>query len=189
MNNLGCYRPRRIPHRDFGDCMQSITYRLADAISPGEMQRIVNISQLQPTEQQEIYKRRLIEDWLHANRHGICILSNPVAARIVIDSWYYYNGKQYDLFDWVVMRNHVHLIIRVYENVQLGRIIGHWKSYTGRLISNYFSIQPPIWEKGYWDRIIRDDNHYHKCRAYIINNPIKAGLDNWPYVSTKWHKE
>ena len=44
-----------------------------------------------------------------------------------------------------------------------------------------------FWMREYWDRYIRDENHFHSTIAYIHDNPVKAGLCaysyEWPWSS------
>ncbi|MDO4576212.1 MAG: hypothetical protein Q4D98_13475, partial [Planctomycetia bacterium] len=91
------YKPKHLPHWDFGEVAQTITYRLADSLSQNEYEKILTELNSVPPEQQSLYKRTRIENWLHQNRYGSCCLNNPEAAKIVIDAWYFYAGKRYDL--------------------------------------------------------------------------------------------
>lgn len=52
----------------------------------------------------------------------------------MVDTWRHFAGERCDQIAWVVMPNHVHVLIRVYEGVALGKIVQSWKSYTGRQI-------------------------------------------------------
>ena len=44
-----------------------------------------------------------------------------------------------------------------------------------------------VWAKDYFDRAIRNQNHFHRAVAYIHLNPVKAGLvdhaADWPFSS------
>jgi len=62
------------------------------------------------------------------------------------------------------------------SNVTLGKIIRHFKAKCTKLIRNqgYTEFQ---WQRGYYDRIIRNDIDLNKIRQYINNNPIKWDLD------------
>ena len=177
------YKPKRLPHWDFGDVAQTITYRLADSVSQSEYDKIqVEANNVLP-EQRDRYVRTCVEKFIHENRYGSCCLNNPHAAKIVIDAWYFYAGDWYDLYEWVVMGNHVHVLIRQYEGHRLGDIVGSWKSYTSKKISFLLNLPQPIWREGYWDRMIRDEGHFEKAKQYILNNPQKSGYNNWPYIS------
>jgi len=45
----------------------------------------------------------------------------------------------------------------------------------------------PVWHREFWDRYIRDEEHYQDTVDYIHNNPVKAGLSKspeaWPWSS------
>ena len=46
-----------------------------------------------------------------------------------------------------------------------------------------------VWQKEYWDRFIRGQNHFNKAVESIHQNPVKAGLvssaEDWPWSSVK----
>ena len=178
------YKHKRLPHWDFGEVAQTITYRLADSLSENEYNRILYEMGTLPLERQDLYKRTQIENFLHENRYGSCCLNQPEAANIVIDAWDFYDGNKYDLYAWVVMGNHVHVLIRQHEGYRLEDIIRSWKSFTSRQIAAKLHMPQPIWRDGYWNRMIRDAGHFQKVKEYIQNNPEKSGLTNWPYVSS-----
>jgi REP element-mobilizing transposase RayT len=51
---------------------------------------------------------------------------------------------------------------------------------------------PPVWHREYWDRYIRDDNHFQQAMEYIHQNPVKAGLVgkavDWPWSNARFSK-
>ena len=185
-SNKGKYRHHGLPHWDLGEVAQTITYRLADSIPPKVYEQILTEMRREPENYQNIYKRTQIEECLHANRYGSCILQKPEVAKIVIDAWKFHDGTEYDLYDWVVMPNHVHLLIRPYNGILLGKIIGAWKGFTAKEISKKFGVASQVWMAGYWDRMIRDAKHFQMARDYILGNPEKAGLTQGFYRSSDY---
>lgn len=98
------------------------------------------------------------------------------------------HNKRYDLIAYTVMPNHVHLLVKTYENFDLKQIVHSWKSYTANEIKKEIAGKLPalpakVWQCDYWDRFIRDENHFKKAIEYIHNNPVKAGLVKLP---EKW---
>lgn len=83
------------------------------------------------------------------------------------------------------MPNHVHVLIQQYQNTSLSKIIHTWKSYTAHKINNFCGQSGSVWDNDYWDRYIRDEEHFKNINHYIDYNPVKAGLantpDGWPY--------
>ncbi len=195
----GWYCRGYLPHRDHPGLLQSITYRLADSLPSSVLHAIeAELSSL-PSERQDRALRQRVDDWLDAG-HGSCLLRRPEAAACVVDTWRRFAGERYDLIAWVVMPNHVHVLVRVYENMDLGRIVQSWKSFTGRRIAPLTDDRKSrdgaqrsqagdggIWMREYWDRYIRDELHFDAILAYIHQNPVKARLvvepEAWPWSS------
>jgi REP element-mobilizing transposase RayT len=133
--------------------------------------------------------RKKVEAWLDSG-HGACILREPRVAAMVQENLLHHAGSRYHLGAWVVMPNHVHVLIRVQETWPLERIVHGWKSFTGKRIKDLLGIPAPIWQGEYWDRYIRDEAHWQKTRLYIEENPVAARLvstpTDWVWSSASW---
>jgi putative transposase len=188
----GWYSRGYLPHHDQPSLLQAITYRLADSLPAEVLSRFDAEVRRLPTARQEAERRRRIDAWLDSG-HGCCALRRPEAALCVVENWRHFDGTRYDLIAWVVMPNHVHVLIRVYEGIALGAIVQSWKSYTGRRIRAMMAadaggqVAHGVWMREYWDRFIRDEGHFHATVEYIHHNPVKAGLvsraEAWPWSS------
>jgi REP element-mobilizing transposase RayT len=127
---------------------------------------------------------------------------------IVSRCWFaipdYYSNVELDLF--VIMSNHFHGIIHItdlqHQRIQTGRggvtpplqklrsptlgdIIGYFKYRSTKHI-NQLSNSPGrrIWQRGYYEHVIRNEAELNSRRQYIMNNPLKWELDrnnpvNW----------
>jgi REP element-mobilizing transposase RayT len=84
-----------------------------------------------------------------------------------------------DLDDFVIMPNHLHGIIQINEVAHaLSNIIGSFKSATTRISrQNQLSPNQQIWQRGYFDHIIRTEKSLFCLRQYILDNPIQWHLD------------
>lgn len=212
--HCGWYSRGYLPHRDHPGLLQAITYRLADSLPAEALSRLDAELRRLPPEKQDAARRRRIEAWLDGG-HGSCALSWPEAAVCVVDTWQRFAGERYDLIAWVVMPNHVHVLIRTYEGVALGKIVQSWKSYTGRRIGEMMDARGSrpgsrpggrgsqgrgsqrrgsqgaqgVWMREYWDRFIRNEAHFCAAVDYIHQNPVKAGLvaraEDWPWSSAR----
>jgi putative transposase len=206
----GWYSRGYLPHCDYPGLLQSITYRLADSLPASALERIEAEVRSLPPQQRTRERRRRIEAWLDAG-YGCCVLGRPEAAACVVENWRHFAGARYDLIAWVVMPNHVHLLIRVYEGTSLGKVVQSWKSYTGRRIGAMMEdgragarrsqaggsragwssdeVVGGVWMREYWDRYIRDERHFEAVVGYIHDNPVKAGLvkkaEDWPWSSAR----
>ncbi len=102
------------------------------------------------------------------------------------------NGISLD--KWVVMPNHLHGIIAIASPHtslgdrpvaptgpaanSLGAIIANYKATVTRRI-NRLQDEPSekLWQRNYWDHVIRNDADLTRIREYIVNNPAQWELD------------
>jgi REP element-mobilizing transposase RayT len=95
----------------------------------------------------------------------------------------YFDGKRYALIAYVVMDDHVHVIVEVIHPYQLHDILHSWKSYSARNLDKDQKRDGQVWQHEYWDRIIRDVEEFEHKINYIDNNPKKR----WPGTKNyKW---
>ena len=75
------------------------------------------------------------------------------------------------------MPNHVHVVVSQEAGWTIGEVIHSWKSYTAHEILRRFGRAPnPFWQRDYFDRLVRNIDHFKSCNRYIAGNPIKARL-------------
>ena len=180
-----------LPHRNSQNVLQSITFRLADSLPQTKLKQLEVELKLLPVERQEPARRKQIEKWLDAGM-GCCALAQREVAEYVQNSLRHFHRERYTLHAWCIMPNHVHTIIQPHDD--LATIIQGWKSYTARWVlkqNQRLQLQIPksnqLWMREYWDRYIRDSNHYLRAVDYIHENPVQARLcaspADWPWSS------
>ena len=153
-----------LPHLDAPDLVQAVTFRLADALPGAIAERI-----RQQAKDDATLRRRLVAGQLDAG-HGSCRLRGGEAASLVEEALLHDDGGRYRLLAWVIMPNHVHVIVEL-AGTPLARIVGAWKSVTARRLGG-----GRVWQPDYFDRYVRDDRHLVAARRYVEENPVKAGL-------------
>ena len=129
-----------------------------------------------------------IDRHLDAARGGPLYLKQEPIARLVIAS-IRYNAEQlqhYELHAFVVMANHVHLL--VLPRVNPSRFLQSVKGYTAREANRLLGrTGQPFWQVESYDHWVRDDREGERIRAYIENNPVRAGLaanaEDYPWSS------
>ena len=180
-----------LPHRDAAHLIQSVTYRLGDSLPQAQLAQLQQELESFPKSERELQSRQQIEEWLDAGM-GCCALRHPEVARYVQDSLLHFHTDRYHLHAWCIMPNHVHILVEPLTD--LATIIQGWKSFTARWIlkqNKRLGLNIPqadhLWMREYWDRYIRNPEHYRKAVDYIHHNPVKAGLcqspSNWPWSS------
>jgi len=180
----GWYRHNKLPHFDEKYRIQSVTFRLADSLPKCELVKLEESLKLLPAERFEIEQRKRIESFLDAG-HGCCALKHDAIAETIQKTFTRFHGSKYGLLAWCIMPNHVHVLIRQIN--PLPSIVQSWKSYTGKWALRYLAEQglrspsgDTFWQPNYWDRYIRNENHFQKTLEYIHENPVKAGLCSKP---------
>lgn len=114
-------------------------------------------------------------------------LTEPALGQIVVNALRFLDGRKYILFDYTVMPDHVHLILRPLPAAgspqALWRITGSLKSWLARRINEIAGRRGPLWQDESYDHILRDQGDYLEKAAYIYDNPRRKGLVDDP---AKW---
>ncbi len=149
------------------------------------------------------------EEILHQADQGPTWLKEERIAKLVADSIEYRDGKAYRLDTYCIMSNHVHVVFKPfleesdvsvklyaerlgYESTEppLGVIMHSLKSYTASEANKMLNRSGAFWETESYDHVIRDEKEYHRVIAYVLNNPVKAGLvRNWGEWPWSWRRQ
>jgi putative transposase len=111
---------------------------------------------------------------------------------MVQDSLLKGDGLRYNRFSWCVMPNHEHSLMTRFEDAKLEDIMQAHKSYTAHEANKLRNRKGTFWMREYYDRMIRNEEHFHKALRYIEGNPVKARLcskpSDWPFSSAWFRK-
>jgi REP element-mobilizing transposase RayT len=183
----GWYSSKYLPHFDSPGAQQYLTYRLADSMPAerrGEWEALLRI-------EDDLKRQRELERYLDLG-HGACYLRDPRIADLVQNNLWHHDGVKYRLLAWVVMPNHIHVLIEVWQ-APLGKILQSWKGYTAKEANRILGREGTFWEEDYFDRYIRDEVHFRRVVRYIEINPVKAGLvrvaAEWPWNSAHFRDQ
>ena len=183
---------RKLPHWQQNERMYFVTWRLADSISAEKLaelnqQREFWLQQhpapLSPELEDEYHRRfsAKLDEWLDAGS-GECLLREGSLASLVAGALHHFDGERYELDAFVVMPNHVHVIFRIKEEEDLAEVLHSWKSFTAKEINKALGRDGVVWQREYWDRIVRDSDHLENIRKYIARNPEHAKLDAGEFI-------
>ena len=182
---MGAVRSRTrgyLPHFEIDDGVYSITYRLHDSLPPDALTRLVEerraLERYHSAELRHLFEISL--DRALDRQHGSAYLADDRIAAIVAKGFAHFDGERYRLFAWCVMPTHVHVVIKAYGG--LSAIVQSWKSFTAKEANRVLQRQGVFWAREYFDRIVRNEEDLSKTIAYVVNNPVKAGLRDWRWV-------
>ena len=175
-----------LPHFEAGAVPQHICFRLADSLPQDLLLQWEEELQRLTENDRETERRRRMEAALDRG-YGACWLRRPAVAVLVRDALLHFDGKRYRLHEWVIMPNHVHVLATPLDGTSLSGIVHSWKSYTAKQANKVLKRQGEFWQKDYFDRFMRDDEHYQATAEYIHRNPVMAGLcekeEDWEWSS------
>jgi putative DNA methylase len=176
-------------HYDGGELAQFITFRLSDSIPLGVIEQWKQELLPEPNDQREVQLRRRVELYLDQG-HGACFLRDAQIATIIEEALFHFDGQRYRLLFWVVMPNHLHLLLTPCPGHSISDILHSLKSFTSQMANRKLRRQGKFWQEDYFDRYIRDGKHFADVVAYIESNPVKAGLcsepKDWRFSSAWW---
>ena len=129
-----------------------------------------------------------IDRYLDTTRTGPLWLKREEIARLVAGASHHsaQHLRYYDLEAYVVMANHVHLL--VWPRAVAPKFLHSLKGYTAREANKILGrTGQPFWQKESYDYWVRDSAELERIRRYIERNPVKAGLvsrvEDYPWSS------
>ena len=200
---------RNLPHWQPLGVPFFITYRLAGTL-PGnvindlekERQRLQALPRKPKYSEKQwrvCIEKKLFALWdEHLDKNPkIQWLTNQCIATIVRDNLYHHAGTKYSLWAYVIMPNHVHVLLKPdevwekrfevdgsgraqYERGPLSAILHSLRSYTAREANKILGRRGKFWQGEAFDHWVRDNNEFERIIYYIEHNPVKAGLVSHP---------
>ncbi|MFA7164242.1 MAG: transposase [Desulfoplanes sp.] len=119
----------------------------------------------------EFYERfpDRLQKWLDQG-YGDCLLGRPELKTIVEGALHHFNGDRYELDKYVIVPNHVHVLVTPRNGHDLSEILHSWKSFTSTQINKKAGRKESFWQKESFDHIVRSAAQLEKIRLYIANH-------------------
>jgi len=108
-------------------------------------------------------------------------------AKLLIDTLYHYRGSAYRLHEFVVMPDHIHVLLT--PKTSLEKAVQFIKGGFSYRAKKELGSNMEVWQKGFSDHRIRDAEDYLNHVSYIRENPVRKHLcertEEFPYSSAK----
>jgi putative transposase len=201
------YRNGLLPHWRQTGCTYFVTFRLADSIPKGVADELNYERRLWlghrgidsesanwkqgfaklPKAERRSYER-LVGNMLNKSLDeclGSCSLRSPIAAKKVHAALVFFDGSRLLVGDYVVMPNHVHVLMTPINGFELEDILHSIKSFSASRINLQLKTSGQYWHRDSYDHIVRDFEQLVAYQEYIAANPSKAGLREGEYVHVR----
>ena len=175
------YWQRRLPHWVPDQATVFLTWRLAGTLPQRTPALLTNDPHPGATfvrKDRELDRTPLGPRWF----------KDPRIAAMFVEALFHGEAARglYDLYAWVVMPNHVHLVLK--PNRKLPEIMRRLKAATANRSNLVIGkTGTAFWQREYFDRWIRSEKELCSAIYYVEQNPVTAGLvvspEDWPFSS------
>lgn len=175
------YMGKHLPHWHQSNAIQYITFHLNDSLPQTVLDQIHDFKTSFEENHPKPWDKQTTDDFYNIfrpfearmldNGYGSCILRNSEIRKHLSDSLLHGDGTRYDLLAFVIMPNHVHLLMSDLTGEDVNTIIKSIQHFSAYKINRLLGQTGRLWMDDSFDRIVRSLPHLHHCLAYIISNP------------------
>ena len=154
-----------LPHITLKGYYQFVTFRTKDSVDE-------YLKKLHISSENNSIKQQKIDNYLDSSKSGAYLYGDVI--RLLKEYIIAKDKELFDLIAFTIMPNHIHLLFK--EKKELSEAIKLLKGGSSYLINKALNKKGNFWSKDYYDKLIRDQNHFEIVYNYIKNNAIKADL-------------
>ncbi len=173
---------RRIrPHWKQTGTIHFITWRMADSLPQVQLRELENdrrlwrekhgsteVRTLDFALQREYYRLfdARVQQWLDAGA-GSCALRQAGPRLEVVNALHFFNGTRYQLGNFAVAGNHVHVLVVPFAGHDISAITHSWRSYTAKSINKLLGRTGTFWKEERFDHLVRNKRSLAKFEEYV----------------------
>jgi REP element-mobilizing transposase RayT len=185
-----------VPHIKTAGGTYFVTFRLADSLPRDVVLRLKSMADASARKATDPAVRRAADrEYFRAFEHeldsalGACWLRRCEIAALVAGALRHFDGARYRLSAWVVMPNHVHVVVTPLPGVTLSSVLHSWKSFTAKEANKLVPEKETreFWQRESYDHLCRDSEEEGRCISYVERNPVKAKvcarIEDWAWSS------
>lgn len=187
----------KLPHYEQDGCIYFVTFVLADALPKplwARLQRVrddfLSRNPEPHTVEQEREFRRLyhlpLEHSLNRGE-GCCCLSNKLVQNPLAHALLHGDDTRYALGRYVIMPNHVHLLVQLSAEEHLRDVCEQWKGVSAHKINKLLGRTGRLWQAEAFDHILRGPDRLRKSERYIARNPERLADGHYLLGAGKAH--
>jgi primosomal protein N' len=180
-----------LPHWRQSEKLYFVTFRLNDSVAQEQLHAWTEEKKIWESYHPKPWTQKTFDDFherftermerLLDAGYGSCALARSEVALLVENALNHFDGTRYQLGDFVIMPNHIHLLVRPDANESLESILHSWKSFTAKQANDLLKTSGAFWRNESFDHLVRSQTQYEKFRNYIAENPARAHLEKDHY--------
>jgi REP element-mobilizing transposase RayT len=170
-----------LPHWDQEYKTQFVTFRLNDSLPQVRLKELDVIKRQWITNHPKPWSQKTSDEYNHLIRNkcdkwldqgmGSCVLRRPDIRQVVEQAIMHYKGVRYDIYAYVIMPNHVHILLSPLDGMPISETLSRVKGYSARVINSMLETKGTLWQKDTFGRIVRDGYNFDQYINYIRANP------------------
>ena len=113
-------------------------------------------------------------------------LVNDLPARIVENTirWLHKEDR-WQCKAFVIMPDHVHIVFVPGQKANLSKLMNSFGKNTAKRLNDLLGKKGRVWQKGFYDHCLRDEDAYIRHLKYVVENPVRKGFvdkpEDWPF--------
>jgi REP element-mobilizing transposase RayT len=156
---------KKLPHISLENYFQFITFRTYESFD-------LYATKIATLDIDRKKKEYLLDAYLDNSKVGAYFFDENI--ELMKEIIYEKNNILYEIEIFVIMPNHIHLLLK--QIADLKEILKYIKGKSAIEFNKKFNRKGKFWHNNYYDRVIRNEKHFLLVYEYIKNNPIKANL-------------
>jgi putative transposase len=175
----------RLPHWEVEGARYFVTVRCHDSLPAhvlAQLQEVnVALQRIRPASkeygQMQRQYFRTMEKYLDRGA-GLALLRKEAAASVLVQELHALAADGIHVPHYSIMPNHWHALLAPAEGgtIDLHAVMARLKGRSARTINAALGCSGPLWQREWFDRWMRNEAEWVKCRDYIRENPVKARL-------------
>ena len=177
-----------LPHWNKSRIATFVTFRLADSLPEERLVQLRDEKEDWMSEHPQPWTDDVAEDFHRRfggafqdaldSGHGACVLRQESCRKIVEDCIWHFAGERYALYAYVVMPNHVHVLLMPLDDWRVREIVESIKKFTARRINEVLGKRGALWQKESYDTLMRNERQFRAVVRYIRKNDLSK---SWAY--------
>ncbi len=156
-----------LPHIDSIGTYQFITFRTKESLDP-------YLKKLYSRNETEKIKQYKMDQYLDSSQNGT-LLYGEILEKIR-DYYLAYDKNVFEVEALSIMPNHIHILLK--QNDNISNVMRVLKGGAGHIVNKTLGRKGAVWSRDYYDKVIRDEDHFWIVYEYIKYNAVKANLDD-----------